>query len=59
MDVALNQLKTIEKKQRLKSKTIYKHGDTHVSNFWEGINIPIPSKLDNQLVEQLKKNQAK
>jgi hypothetical protein len=57
LDVDVNQLKAIEKKQRLKTKTLYKYGDSHFNSFWEGINIPIYSKRESELIEKLKASQ--
>ncbi|NOS55173.1 MAG: carboxypeptidase-like regulatory domain-containing protein [Cyclobacteriaceae bacterium] len=55
--VNLHQQMPIEKRQRLKTKTLYKHGDNHISNFWEGINIPIYSKRETDIIEKLKAKQ--
>jgi hypothetical protein len=54
LNMELNQFRSIKKEQRLKTKTLYKHGDNHTTTFWEGINIPILSKTDTELIECLK-----
>jgi len=46
-------LTSIDKKNRLKHKTLYKHGSNYSYNFWENPNMPIATNQELELLKRL------